>query len=258
MTDRLRPMSAPDLAQAEPARAGDRVRLFALAALTVVLIGLCILLAVPFLPAITWGVALAILAWPMHRWISRRVAQPRARRRAQYGRRGGRDPGRRACSSPTRSPARPSRRRAGEGRSGRGRVLRRRRPRSPSWAGAVAWMERLGLDVETEARTAHRVAHPGRAPTSPRGRRWRSSSSWWRCSSSTTCSATVGVPDRAPRPAAAVEGRERLPLRRAADSVHATLYATVVTSLIDATASASCSGRWACPPPCCGPWSCSS
>src|SRR3954451_8632262 len=66
----------PGLAQAVPARAGDRVRLFALAALTVVLIGLCILLAVPFLPAITWGVALAILAWPMHRRIGRHVAQP--------------------------------------------------------------------------------------------------------------------------------------------------------------------------------------
>lgn len=44
-----------------------------LAALTVALITLCALLAYPFLPAITWGVALAILAWPMHHAIRRRV-----------------------------------------------------------------------------------------------------------------------------------------------------------------------------------------
>src|SRR5437773_7746366 len=60
----------------EPPPGNDRLRLFALVALTVGLIGLCVLLAVPFLPAITWGVALAILAWPLHRWVSRHVERP--------------------------------------------------------------------------------------------------------------------------------------------------------------------------------------
>ena len=53
----------------------ERIRLYVLAALTVVLIGLCGLLAIPFLPAITWGVALAIIAWPIHRWIGQRIEQ---------------------------------------------------------------------------------------------------------------------------------------------------------------------------------------
>lgn len=53
-----------------------RFRLFALAGLTAGLIGLCAGLTFPFLPAITWGVALAILAWPMHRRIARHVASP--------------------------------------------------------------------------------------------------------------------------------------------------------------------------------------
>src|SRR5918997_3659068 len=66
----------PGLAPPEPAGTGERLRLLALVDLTVVLIGLCAGLAVPFLPAITWGVALAILACPMHRRIGRHVARP--------------------------------------------------------------------------------------------------------------------------------------------------------------------------------------
>src|SRR5947207_5769777 len=62
---------------AGPSATTRRLPLVALAVLTAVLIGLCALLAYPFLPAITWGVALAILAWPMHRAIARRIARPR-------------------------------------------------------------------------------------------------------------------------------------------------------------------------------------
>lgn len=58
-----------------PASAVEWMRLLALIALTVILIGLSISLALPFLPAITWAVALAILAWPLHRWISRKVGR---------------------------------------------------------------------------------------------------------------------------------------------------------------------------------------
>jgi predicted PurR-regulated permease PerM len=41
----------------------------------VILLILSVLLAAPFLPAITWAVALAILAWPLHRWIARRASR---------------------------------------------------------------------------------------------------------------------------------------------------------------------------------------
>jgi len=57
-------------------RAGGAVRLYALAALTLVLIGLSLALAVPFLPAITWAAAFAILAWPMHRLLRRLLPWP--------------------------------------------------------------------------------------------------------------------------------------------------------------------------------------
>ncbi len=51
-------------------------RRLALAALTLLLVGLCVLLAFPFLSAIAWGVALTIVAWPMYRQIRRRVTSP--------------------------------------------------------------------------------------------------------------------------------------------------------------------------------------
>ena len=41
------------------------------------LLVLCAWLAVPFLPAITWGVALAVIAWPLHTWVIRRVTEHR-------------------------------------------------------------------------------------------------------------------------------------------------------------------------------------
>ena len=65
------PVPAPDAA---PDRA-DRFRPLALAGLTVVLLALCVLLTVPFLPALAWGVALAIIAWPVHEWSAFRRAQ---------------------------------------------------------------------------------------------------------------------------------------------------------------------------------------
>src|SRR5262245_48984165 len=63
-------------APAGPATAAERIRLAALAAMTAILIGLCALVAFPFLPAITWGVALAVIAWPLHRGVGRHVQRP--------------------------------------------------------------------------------------------------------------------------------------------------------------------------------------
>lgn len=65
---------APPIVQKEgPLATGERLRPFALAALTLGLIALCVVLAVPFLPAITWGIALAVIAWPLHAWVLRRL-----------------------------------------------------------------------------------------------------------------------------------------------------------------------------------------
>ncbi|WP_435017332.1 AI-2E family transporter [Tundrisphaera sp. TA3] len=55
---------------------GAGLRPMALATLTLTLIVLCVMLAYPVLPAITWGLALAILAYPMHRLIARYVTWP--------------------------------------------------------------------------------------------------------------------------------------------------------------------------------------
>lgn len=60
----------------EPSGSGERYRLMALAAITGGLVAICVLLALPFLPAISWGLALTIITWPMHRWIARRIQNP--------------------------------------------------------------------------------------------------------------------------------------------------------------------------------------
>ncbi|WP_165247865.1 AI-2E family transporter [Paludisphaera soli] len=69
---------AEELAPAGRARAGEEIRLFALIALTVLLLGLSVVLAFPFLPSITWAVALAILAWPMHVRLRQYIPWPSA------------------------------------------------------------------------------------------------------------------------------------------------------------------------------------
>lgn len=60
-----------------PAATGERLRPYALAALTLLLIVLCAALAVPFLPAIAWGVALAVIAWPLGSWLRAHVVANR-------------------------------------------------------------------------------------------------------------------------------------------------------------------------------------
>ncbi|MCE9531528.1 MAG: AI-2E family transporter [Planctomycetes bacterium] len=68
--------SAPPTEIVIPAATNDRLRLYALAGFTVALIGLCVWLALPFLSGLAWGVAFTILAWPLHIWMRRQIKGP--------------------------------------------------------------------------------------------------------------------------------------------------------------------------------------
>ena len=50
--------------------------IIALFLLTTVALALCFLVTKPFIPALTWALALAIVVMPVHRWIERRVSHP--------------------------------------------------------------------------------------------------------------------------------------------------------------------------------------
>lgn len=58
----------------------DRPRglMVVLAAATLVAVYLCYLLVAPFLPALAWALALAVIAHPLHRWLSARIANDTA------------------------------------------------------------------------------------------------------------------------------------------------------------------------------------
>jgi len=68
---------ATEKAAVEKAAMPHRVYWLTLLGLTGLLVGLCVVLFVPFLPALTWSIALAVIAWPLHRWISSRMERPR-------------------------------------------------------------------------------------------------------------------------------------------------------------------------------------
>jgi predicted PurR-regulated permease PerM len=69
-------MSSPDpravVVPERPAETALRFRTVAFAGLTAVLLVLCAILVWPFLPAVAWGIALAVIAWPFQTWMSRR------------------------------------------------------------------------------------------------------------------------------------------------------------------------------------------
>jgi predicted PurR-regulated permease PerM len=54
----------------------QHVAVLVLLGATVVALSLCYLLARPFLPALAWALALAVVAHPLHTWLSRRVSHP--------------------------------------------------------------------------------------------------------------------------------------------------------------------------------------
>ena len=218
-----------------PAGTGERIRLLALVTLTAVLIGLCLLLAAPFLPAITWAVALAILAWPMHRWIAHRAS-----RRGVAA----------ALSSAVVAAAILATglfvayQIASETVSAAGRMkdgaaggdIREKTASIPVLGKLVAWMERVGLDVEATAR--------GLVESNIRGTTNLAQGSAMAIIQFLVAMFILYYLFR-DRDTFLGGLRDLLPLSRAesdflfaraADSVHATLYATVVTSIIDATA----------------------
>jgi len=214
------------------APSGARFRLLALAALTVALIVLCVVVAVPFLPAITWAVALAIIAWPLHRWMSRHVAHPGLAAAAStavvllvilvpgtfvtY-----------QLAREATDAAERMRRQSVEN------TLRESMARTPVLRQVVAWMDRMDIDLERELRKL------GESYT-------QDISGLIQGSITAFIQLAVAVfilyhlfRDRA----ALMQGlRDVLPLScaecdrvfsRAADSVHANLYATIITSVID-------------------------
>jgi predicted PurR-regulated permease PerM len=53
-----------------------RFRIFLFFALLALVLGLTFRLLAPFLPMIAWAILLAVLAWPMHRQLEKRIRQP--------------------------------------------------------------------------------------------------------------------------------------------------------------------------------------
>lgn len=54
----------------------DRLKTISLLILTGAGIAVCLLIAAPFAPALTWALALAVVAYPVHDWIRARVRRP--------------------------------------------------------------------------------------------------------------------------------------------------------------------------------------
>lgn len=214
---------------------GERLRPFALAVLTLVLIVLCIWLAVPFLPAITWGIAFAVIAWPLHAWVLRRLIANRAWAAglttvamivviAVPGVFVIRQVGLEAVSATDQM-------RENQAKN----TLRERLANTPELAGAVAWADRTGIDIDTEVRKAVQE-NLGDPAALARG------------SLAAALQGAIAVfilfyllRDRKELLAAV---RRVMPMRRpesdrvftdAAGSVYANLYASLVTSVIDAT-----------------------
>jgi predicted PurR-regulated permease PerM len=72
ISERVTPEVYADIPEEPPFP--DRLRLIKLGLLTLVALALCVLLAIPYLPALTWGMALAIIGWPLHRWMNEHVS----------------------------------------------------------------------------------------------------------------------------------------------------------------------------------------
>jgi predicted PurR-regulated permease PerM len=208
------------------------LRLVTLAVLTAILIALSLLIAFPFLHAITWGMALAIMAWPMHRLVKARINSPSGAALAstfvvlllivvpgtfvvyQIGRE-------------TEQMARESETPPDE------MVSRETLKEVPGGTRVVTWMDRVNIDVEKQLKQMVSAVLPN-----PKGL----------AAGSITAGAQFLIAMFILFYVFRDRGeflqwlRDFLPLTRteadrvfssASDSVHANLYATVVTGLID-------------------------
>jgi predicted PurR-regulated permease PerM len=70
------PAAVPSPKVEGPLTTGRPLRPIALAAITIVCIALCAWLLWPLLPALTWALALAIIAWPLHERVARFIRWP--------------------------------------------------------------------------------------------------------------------------------------------------------------------------------------
>lgn len=219
-----------------PLATGERLRPFALAGLTVVLLALCVWLAVPFLPAITWGVALAVIAWPLHAWVRQRLIENEnwaAGLTAFVVVLAILIPG----VFVTQQIAREAASAADQMREDSAKsTLRDRLAQTPHMGGVVEWIDRSGVDLDAEARKAVQN-YFGDGAALAQG------------SLMAIIQAVIAVfilfymlRDRKELLASV---RRLLPMRKveaervfgdAAGSVYANLYATLVTSIIDGIA----------------------
>src|SRR5262245_51056008 len=51
----------------------ERIRSLGFIGITILLAYLCYVVALPFLPALAWAAALAVIVYPVHAWLSRRM-----------------------------------------------------------------------------------------------------------------------------------------------------------------------------------------
>lgn len=226
------PGTDPPPAGAEPWATARGLRLVALAALTAGLIAVCALLAYPLLPAITWGVALAILAGPIHRAIRRRVDHPTLAAALSTAVVVAiiLVPGGFVAYQVSREAAAAAERMAGDPA---GSSLLEQAARVPLLGRAVARLDRLGVDVQLQASRAV-------------GRYVGDSSALAGGAAASVLQALVATfliyflfRDQAElmrglRGLLPLSGEEAdRVFSRAADSVHAILHAAVVTSVID-------------------------
>lgn len=210
------------------------IRNFTFAALTAVFIALCVVLAVPFLSAISWGVALAIIALPLHRWLERHLKSPTLAAVISTAVVAGvilgtgafvvYQLGREAAAAVGRAQV-------AMGETG----IREKMDEHPSLSKVTAWMDRVGLDTENEIRKV--VGQYAQGMSSLASGSFESAAQFM----AAAFILFYVLRDRNKF----IDGvRGLLPLaksetdhvlKNAADSVHANLYATSITSIIDAS-----------------------
>ena len=138
---------------AEKAETARDLRPVALAAFTALFLALCAYLAIPFLPALTWGIAFTVIAWPLQTWLVRKthrrglaaglttaivavaVVVPSVFVSYQLAREGA-------------DAAVKVRGETAE------KTIQEQAAKMPALAGAVSWMTRVGIDLDREIRRA--------------------------------------------------------------------------------------------------------